>query len=567
MPPAVAEPLASLGQRWMALPRTLRVLLVTGVVVSVLAVGAVYALNAYLDDYQVLYSNLSPEDAGTVVEALRAGKVPYRAGENGQVLVPASRVHEWRMRLASQGMPSGGVVGFEIFDKNQFGLTDFSQRLNFQRALQGELARTIGQLREVQQARVHLAIPTPRVFSSQDKPPSASVVLRLRPGSALRPDQVRGIVHLVTAAVEGLAPERVTVVDTSGRVLASGQEQRAGGPSGNQVEARSSVEQDVERRIQGLLDPIVGAGRSAVRVSAVVNFDQIERTEERFEPNPLIRSQTKSKEQTQGSSSQPTSVTTVERSPGDRGSERTSTERNAVAPGQERTASERTQVLSSTSTNQTQRESEQTSYEIARTVEKTVVAPGDVKRLSVGVLLDVPLVNGTRAPRPDEEIERIKKLVASAAGIRPERKDELEVLQVPFDPGIAGPGDAGAGAPAATAPPRAPQWVWIAGGVGGALVIGGLFFTIWRASRRRAALRSAVMAAVESGGGAGEALARAMGGPAGADDVDITPLNLNRKLSGQELLRERIRVAAKDHPEEMAEIIRAWMVKRRPGAA
>jgi flagellar M-ring protein FliF len=567
MPPAVAEPLASLGQRWMALPRALRVLLVTGVVVSVLAVGAVYALNAYLDDYQVLYSNLSPEDAGAVVEALRAGKVPYRAGESGQVLVPASRVHEWRMRLASQGMPSGGVVGFEIFDKNQFGLTDFSQRLNFQRALQGELARTIGQLREVQQARVHLAIPTPRVFSSQDKPPSASVVLRLRAGSALRPDQVRGIVHLVTAAVEGLAPERVTVVDTSGRVLASGQEQRAGGLSGNQVEARSSVEQDVERRIQGLLDPIVGAGRSAVRVSAVVNFDQIERTEERFEPNPLIRSQTKSKEQTQGSSSQPTSVTTVERSPGDRGSERTSTERNAVAPGQERSASERTQVLSSTSTNQTQRESEQTSYEIARTVEKTVVAPGDVKRLSVGVLLDVPLVKGTRAPRPDEEIERIKKLVASAAGIRPERKDELEVLQVPFDPGIAGPGDAGAGAPTAAAPPRVPQWVWIAGGVGGALVMGGLFFTIWRASRRRAALRSAVMAAVESGGGAGEALARAMGGPAGADDVDITPLNLNRKLSGQELLRERIRVAAKDHPEEMAEIIRAWMVKRRPGAA
>lgn len=542
MPPAVAEPLASLTQRWTALPRGLRVLLIGGVVVSLLGVGTMYALNTVLDDYQVLFSNLSAEDAGAVVEALRSGRVPYRAGDNGQVMVPASRVHEWRMRLASQGVPSGGTVGFEIFDKNQFGLTDFSQRLNFQRALQGELARTIGQLREVQQARVHIAIPTPRVFSAQDKAPSASVVLRLRAGSTLRPDQVRGIVHLVTAAVEGLAPERVTVVETSGRVLASGQEQRAG-LSGNQVEARSGIEQDIERRIQSLLDPIVGAGRSAVRVSALINFDQIERTEERFDPNPLLRTTSKSKEQTQGASSQPTTVGTGDKA----------------------------QVQASSSTNQTQRENEQTSYEIARTVEKTVVAPGDVRRLSVGVLLDVPSVNGARTPRPDEEIERIKRLVASAAGIRSDRKDELEILQVSFDPGAAASGDAGSTAAAAAAgatAPHVPLWVWIAAGGGGLLVAAVVVFALWRAGRRRTALRSAVMAAVEAGVGTSETASDAA--PAELPEEPsspITALNLKRKLSGQELLRERIRVAARDHPEEMAEIIRAWMVKRRPGAA
>jgi flagellar M-ring protein FliF len=542
VPPAVAEPLASLTQRWTALPRGLRVLLIGGVVVSLLGVGTMYALNTVLDDYQVLFSNLSAEDAGAVVEALRSGRVPYRAGDNGQVMVPASRVHEWRMRLASQGVPSGGTVGFEIFDKNQFGLTDFSQRLNFQRALQGELARTIGQLREVQQARVHIAIPTPRVFSAQDKAPSASVVLRLRAGSTLRPDQVRGIVHLVTAAVEGLAPERVTVVETSGRVLASGQEQRAG-LSGNQVEARSGIEQDIERRIQSLLDPIVGAGRSAVRVSALINFDQIERTEERFDPNPLLRTTSKSKEQTQGASSQPTTVGTGDKA----------------------------QVQASSSTNQTQRENEQTSYEIARTVEKTVVAPGDVRRLSVGVLLDVPSVNGARTPRPDEEIERIKRLVASAAGIRSDRKDELEILQVSFDPGAAASGDAGSTAAAAAAgatAPHVPLWVWIAAGGGGLLVAAVVVFALWRAGRRRTALRSAVMAAVEAGVGTSETASDAA--PAELPEEPsspITALNLKRKLSGQELLRERIRVAARDHPEEMAEIIRAWMVKRRPGAA
>jgi flagellar M-ring protein FliF len=525
MPPA-ASPLAPALDRWRALPGGARAFLVAAAVLALAVTGAVYALEGVLADYQVLFGNLSPEDAGAVVEALRAGRVPYRVGEAGQVLVPAAQVHEWRMRLASQGVPAGGHVGFELFDRSQWGLTDFSQRLNFQRALQGELARTIAQLREVQQARVHLAMPTPRVFAAQDKPPSASVVLRLRAGATLRPEQVRGIVHLVTSAVEGLSAERVTVVDTGGRVLASGGE-RTPGASGNQTEARAGVEQDIERRIQGLLDPIVGAGRSAVRVAAQVNFDQVERTQERFDPNPLVRSQTKSTETAEGSSSQPAAVG----------------------------AGDKAQVQPSTSQNRTQRQNEQATYEIARTVEKVVVAPGEVRRLSVAVLLDIPAVNGQRTPRPAEELERIKRLVASAAGIRADRQDELEVVQVPFDPAVA------AGA-AAAAPPRVPVWVWGAG-AGLGLLVAAVVVVLALRRRRRVALEDAVQAATAAGGPRAAGVAGAPPGLPGAGP--ISPLDLTPKLTEQDELRERVLAAAREHPEEMAQIIRSWMFKR--GAA
>jgi flagellar M-ring protein FliF len=516
--------------------------------------AASYLVPPLLEEYHVLFSGLSPEDAGAVVEALRSGRVPYRVGASGQVLVPAARVHEWRMKLASQGVPAGGAVGFEIFDKSQFGLTDFSQRLNLQRALQGELARTIGQLREVQQARVHLAMPTPRVFASQDKPPSASVVLRLRPGATLRPEQVRGIVHLVTSAVEGLVPDRVTVVDTNGRVLASGQE-RANGLSGNQLEARATVEQEIERRIQGLLDPIVGPGRSAVRVAAVVSFDQVERTQERFDPNPLVRSQSKSSEKSEGESSQPVTVDAGER-PAAPARDKAAAPAGDKAPAP---AGDKPSVLAATSANRATRDSEQTTYDIARTVERTVVAPGEVRRLSVGVILDVPTVNGARTPRPDAEIERIKRLVASAAGVRADRQDELEILQIPFDPGIAAPGDAPAAPVAARpAPPSAvPLWAWGAGG-GVALVV--IALVVWRARRRRTALENVARAAGEASLRPTPAGDFAPTPPAGP----VSPLDLTPRLTEQDELRARVLAAAKQHPDEMAQIVRGWMVKRRP---
>jgi flagellar M-ring protein FliF len=536
VPPALGQTLAPITERWQALSGGLRSLITVGAVGAVLVIGGMWVMNNVFVDYQVLFGNLSAEDASAVIDALRTAKVPYTVGKNGEVLVPEPRVHEWRLRLASQGVPSGGAVGFEIFDKNQFGLTDFSQRLNFQRALQGELARTIGQLKEVQLARVHLALPAPRVFSAQDKPPSASVVLRLRPGAALRPDQVRGIVHLVTASVEGLSPDRVTVVESSGRMLASGVD-RMGGLSTNQQEARTLVEQDVERRVQSLLDPIVGVGRSAVRVAALVNLDRIERTEERFDPKPLVRTQHRATEQTQGNSLQPTAV------------------------------GEPPKPAENTANTRSQRESEQTTYEIARTVEKTLVTPGDVKRLSVAVLLDVPIVNGVRAPRPDPEIERIKRLVASAAGVRAERNDEIEVLQVSFDPTVA-PSEPTGAAPVPAAKPafrQLPAWAYAVAAAVAVLVIG---FLLWRARRRQRALLDAVTAAIDGADADAKTALPAVrpraGAPADAElPAPVDPLQLRARAPEQEALKARVIAAAKEHPDRMAQIIRAWMARPR----
>jgi flagellar M-ring protein FliF len=530
MPPALAALIGRFNDLWAGMSARLRVLAIVALAVTVLIGVVTYALTTMFVDYQVLFANLSAEDAGAVVEALKVGRVPHRIADGGQVLVPAARVHEWRLKLASQGVPSGGNIGFEIFDKNQFGLTDFAQRLNFQRALQGELARTIGQLREVLQARVHLALPAPRVFSSQDRPASASVVLRLRPGSTLRPAQVRGIVHLVTSSVEGLAPDRVTVVDSSGRMLASGLE-RVGSLSANQLEARGGVENDIERRVQTLLDPIVGPGRSAVRVSANVNFDQIERTEERFDPKTLIRSQTRSTENQQGSSAQPTI---------------TNQSADAKTPPPTPPAA--------TASNRSQRDSEQTTYEIARTVERTVVAPGDLRRLSVAVLLDVPLVNGQRSPRSDEEIDRIKRLVASAAGIRADRKDELEVVQVPFDPGASAPGEPlmPQEAPATTTVVRMMPWTWLVGVALAALVIA---LVLWRARRRRRALEDAVGA---SFGGANVLPEASVAATAVADLPD-----LDLGVTEETQLKRQVLKVAKDHPDEMAQLLRVWMFRRK----
>jgi len=557
VPPALAQSLAETLARWQALPGRIRALLILGVATGGVVALTTWAITTIFVDYQVLFSNLSAEDASTVVEALRAARVPHRLADGGQVLVPAAQVHEWRLKLASQGVPSGGAVGFEIFDKNSFGLTDFSQRLNFQRALQGELARTISQLKEVQQARVHLALPSPRVFSSQEKPPSASVVLRLKPGGALRADQVRGIVNLVSASVENLSPDRVTVIDATGRVLANGPE-RGVGMTGNHYDARGAVEQDVERRVQSLLDPIVGAGRSAVRVSALLNFDQIERTKEQFDPKPLPRSQTKSTESTEGQTTQPPPPAPPP---------------TPVPEGSKAAPPPPPPPPTQTSSTKTQRDNEQTTWEIARTVEKVVVAPGQTDRLSIAVLLDVPTLDGKRTPRSDEEIDRIKRLVASAAGVRTDR-DELEVLQVPFDPNYADgtPGKPGT-APANGTVTR--PWPWTIIAAVSAVLVVLVAFALWRASRRRRAILGAVTAAIGARDPRAE-LPTPAGAMAGAASVDaaaiaagpiaaepVTPLEIKTKFPEKEVLKERVLAAAREHPEEIAQILRAWISKRR----
>jgi flagellar M-ring protein FliF len=510
--------------------------------------------------YVPLFASLSAEDAGAIVGQLRTAKVPYRVAGNGeQILVPADRAAELRLRMAVQGLPLGGGVGFEVFDKTAFGVSDFTQRLNYQRALQGELARTIGQLREVTRARVHLVLAQPSLFAERERPASASVFLKLQPGATLGREQVRGIVHLVASSVEGLSPERITVVDTGGRVLSTGAE--PGGPqSPRRLEAKASMEEGLERRVQGLLDTTLGPGQAVARVAVLLNFDQVERTEEKFSPESITRQRTRSSERTRGRTSAPT---TPAGSP-DVG------ERDAGA---------------SVTQNEGTRESESTTYEVSRVVARTLTAPGEIRRLSVAVMLNTPVRVSSGAdgkdvrepaPRSPEEIEKIRKVVMGSVGFDERRGDDVTVVELPFD---ASPLERERGAlEQPEAPPAAPglgPWTSYAmlGGAG-VLVLAGLIaiVVVLRQSGRRRALELAQLAVASQAATAGRPATAGTATPAATGYSARPPqplvpdelLDLSRE---REDIRQKALAMATTEPEATAQLLRAWLVKKRQIAA
>ena len=249
--------------------------------------------------YRALYSGLGAADAGAVIEYLKAEKIPYRVSDNGgNIEVAAGRLYETRMALAGRGIPQGGGVGFEIFDKQTLGMTDFVQRLNYQRALQGELARSIAELDTVESARVHLAMPERSLFLAEDRRPSASVVLKLRAGRTLAPEQIAGVVHLVAASVEGLRPNDVTVVDVNGQVLTRDQaEQDARSPGKGLMTFQREMEQGYTESIESMLARVLGPGHALARVTVALDLAQVEKTEESFDPDRVaVRNEKRSKE-------------------------------------------------------------------------------------------------------------------------------------------------------------------------------------------------------------------------------------------------------------------------------
>ena len=256
-------------------------------------------------NYQPLYFNLSPEDAGVVVEELKDQKIPYRLSANGKtVMVSSGKIYDLRLDLASRGIPSGGGVGFEIFDKTDLGTTEFVQKLNYQRALQGELARTINQFAEVEHSRVHITLPEKALFLEDEQKPTASVVVKLRHKGALQENQVQGIVHLVAGSVERLEPENVTVVDVNGSVLSAGVSEgsQLAGLTSSQQEFQRAVEEDLEKRVQTMLERVVGKGKAIVRVAASLDLTQQEKTEEIFDPDSaVVRSEQRAEEKSKGS--------------------------------------------------------------------------------------------------------------------------------------------------------------------------------------------------------------------------------------------------------------------------
>ncbi|MBI4665475.1 MAG: flagellar M-ring protein FliF [Nitrospinae bacterium] len=391
--------------------------------VAVLALGGILGA-AYLSkkpDYQVLFSGLSHEDSGAITQKLSEAQIPYQLMSDGTaIMVPSEMVHEQRLKLASEGLPVGGGVGFEIFDKTTFGMTDFVQKLNFKRALQGELARTIGRFKEVRSCRVHIALPEKKLFTKDKEEPTASVILQLATSHGLNKEQVMGIAHLVASSVEGLKPENVTVVDVNGRLLFGGEtSDEAARLSSTQLDYKTNVEKDLEKRITSMIENVVGYGKAVTRVSAEIDFTKTERTEKKFDPNSQVaRSEQRSENKSVGAQS-PVGVPGVA----------------SNVPGGEEAQMTAGTPPSSTATQET------VNYEINEVVSHSVDPVGAIKKLSIALIVDGKYATkeggqpGEKEyqPRTDEELSQLSELIKTAAGVDAARGDAVTVQSAPFD--------------------------------------------------------------------------------------------------------------------------------------
>ncbi|HEC97902.1 MAG TPA: flagellar M-ring protein FliF, partial [Nitrospirae bacterium] len=254
---------------------------------------------AQMPDYRMLYSNLQADDAGLIVQKLQEMKAPYKTTSTG-ILVPSDKVYELRIQLAAMGLPQGGGTGYEIFDKTGLGTTEFVQKVNLKRALQGELSRTIRSLQEVSDCRVHLSMPERSIFTDRDEKPKASVLLKLHPGETLSRSQVQGIVHLVAGSVESLTPNNITIVDNRGNILTT-RENEGLQLNNTQHDYQKGLERDIEKRIISIIEPVVGKDKVKAKASVSIDFTRTEETQETYDPDgQVVRSQQKLTEQKTG---------------------------------------------------------------------------------------------------------------------------------------------------------------------------------------------------------------------------------------------------------------------------
>jgi flagellar M-ring protein FliF len=378
----------TLGQKMMLVGVTAGVVL--GIVLLVTAVNA--------PSYATLFNNLAPEDASKIVEKLKEQDVSYVLEDGGKtVMVPKQHVYDLRLSLAGQGLPQASVIGYEIFDRTNLGISDFVQKVNYRRAIEGELARTILTLEEVEAARVHLVVPEKTLFKEDEKPATASVVLKLRTGSPLRRETVQGIQHLVSSSVEGLETSHVTIVDSRGHLLSEvNKGSSLAALTSTQYELQQKVETYIARKAQDLLENVVGAGNAIVQVNAELDFRQVERTLEQYDPeNTAVRSE---------------QIT------------------------EEKAGAEDSSAAGST------RSSTVTNYEVNKTVEHIVESMGNIKRLSVAALVNgIPRTSTKEGesvteivPRSTEEMGKLTDLVKTAVGFSAQRSDDVTVTNLAF---------------------------------------------------------------------------------------------------------------------------------------
>ncbi len=412
--PAPREIGQQLKDLWQNLGREQRVAAI-GILAVLMAsfVALIYYTNRI--EWGLLYRGLPEENAAQVVEFLKQEKIPYKIEGQGTILVPKDKVPEVRMALASKGIIGPHVEGFEIFDRNQLGATDFLQRVNYQRALEGELSRTISSLKEVESARVHLALPKESLFISEEKPPKAAVFVKLKPGAALTRSEVQGIVNLVASAVTGLSPENVTVVDTAGHVLyrEPSPEERL---NSEQLAYRHRLEEAYKEKIEGLLAQALGPGHAIAQVSVDVDFTKEAVTEELYDPEgTAVRSELTQEEQKEGGS-------------------------NGGVPGVKGALANKVEgnTKSFSRTEKEYKRSVTRNYEVSKVSRRKELEPGAIKRISVAVLLDSAVLKPAQGEKGEAQASEdktilVERLVKGAIGYNPDRGDQVEVVSLPFE--------------------------------------------------------------------------------------------------------------------------------------
>ena len=425
----------SLPQRWQALPARTQLGAVFGIA-GLVAVMALMFGSAREADYRVLFPNLSDKDGGAVIERLAQMNVPYRFSDGGStIMVPAARVHELRMKLASGGLPSGsgsGAAGYELLDKNSFGQTQGQERMKMQRAIEGELTTTIQALESVKSARVHLALPQQNGFFREQQKPSASVVLTLHPGRTLDRGQVAGIVKLVSGSVPELGAKAVSVVDSTGALLSgAGEDEAAQGLDTQQLQYRRELEAGYLKRVLALLEPVVGRDNLRASITADIDFSQVLRTAEAYGPNQGAEAKAAVREQRSEESSQPGGATPA----GVPGA--TSNQPPVPAQAPINGAAQPLQGAQAATTANATRRDAATRFEVDKTTTVTKAAVGNVRRLNAAVVVNHrsstdPKGKVNTVPLSDKEIEQLTALVQQGIGFNAERGDVVKIVNAPF---------------------------------------------------------------------------------------------------------------------------------------
>ncbi|MGA2434410.1 MAG: flagellar basal-body MS-ring/collar protein FliF [Bryobacteraceae bacterium] len=418
------------------------------VAAAIAVIGGLAAFSRWRheQDLRPLFTGLAAEDAGAVVQKLRETGVEYKLSDTGgAILVPSARVAELRLQLASAGLPKSGRVGFELFDKTNFGVTDFAEQINYRRAIEGELERTVMALNEVEAARVHVTFPKDSVFLESRQPAKASVMLKLKPGAQLSGANVVAVCHLVASAVEGLAPESVSIIDMNGNLL--NRARKAAGADGSQnseasLDYRRQVEKDLVAKIDSTLEPLLGADKFRAGVSVECDFSGGEQSEESFDPTRSVMASSQKTEDVSGTN---------------------------LASGVPGTASALPRPSSRPGTGNTgmTRRTESIAYQTSRLVKRVRLPEGGIKRMSVAVLVDQNVRwEGSGAkmkriiePPPPEKLKAIHELVAAATGFSQDRGDQLIVETLPFEATLTLEPPQAPVAPASPAPPLGlPAW-------------------------------------------------------------------------------------------------------------